>query len=237
MKNKWFLALISIMVLSILSACSIPSIAAGKTAYSRTIYSAGTGKVYLSPDIAYVTVGVETRADQVSNALSENNEKSAAIAAMLQEFGVAAEDIQTSAFSVYPQQEYGPDGQPTVVTYVVSNTVFVTVRQLQNLGELLDGVVRSGANTIYGVQFDVEDRDEAIEEARRLAIADAKENAIQLAEAADVELGVVISVNVYNSTPSPLMDGKGLGGLDAQVPVAAGQMVITANADMTYEIR
>ncbi|MRR52710.1 MAG: DUF541 domain-containing protein, partial [Rhodocyclaceae bacterium] len=124
--------------------------------------------------------------------------------------------------------------------YVVENTVNVTVRDLNSLGQVLDAVVRSGANSINSISFDVADRTTAEAKARELAIQDAQARADEIAKLSGVQLGVLISVNVYNSGASvPVYDGKG-GGMQAangQVPVAAGQLVITADASVSYEIK
>ena len=66
----------------------------------------------------------------------------------------------------------------TGTTYTVNNTVYVTVRDLQVLGKLLDVVVRSGANSINGITFDVVDKSRAISEARRLAVESARSQAV-----------------------------------------------------------
>jgi uncharacterized protein len=243
MKRSFLIALTSILAIAILSACAAPAVTAGSTRPDlpfRQINASGSGQVFLTPDLAYVTIGVESRSDQVSAALAENNAQAIAISNTLQEKGVDPKDIQTSAFNVYPQMEYNPMGEVIGNVYVVSNTVFVTVRNLQSLGELLDAVVRAGANQIYGVQFDVENKDAAITEARRLAIAKAKQNAVELAEAAGIELGELYNVNVWSASPSPVFEGKGMGGYafdSASVPVSSGQMTLTMTADLTYEIK
>lgn len=240
MKRNIFALLAGFLLISLLSACAIPS--EPVPGYYQPVHqltASGSGQVFLTPDIAYISIGVETRADNVSAALKDNNAQAAAIAGTLKELGVAEKDIQTSAFNVYPQQEYGPDGQMTGTKYVVNNTVNVTVRNLSGLGQMLDAVVSSGANTIYGIQFDVDEKDAAYSEARKLAIDDAKKKAAEMAEAAGIRLGDLISLNVYQSGgPTPLYEGK--GGMAAgvpQAPVAAGQMVITINADLSYEIK
>jgi uncharacterized protein YggE len=92
----------------------------------------------------------------------------------------------------------------------VDNTVNVTVRDLSVLGKLLDGVVRAGANSINGINFDVTDKTQAITEARKLAIEDARATAQELAAAAGVTLGDIYSLNSYlNTGPVTTFDSKG----------------------------
>lgn len=236
MKNKLLVILAGLLIVGTLAACQG---AAPVNPYTQIpmINVSGTGKVYLVPDIAYVYVGVRSQADDVANALSQNNAQASSIASALQEMGVAAEDIQTTAFNVYPQQQYAPDGTPMETVYVVENTVFITVRNLQNLGALLDSTVRAGANTINGISFDVEDRVSAEAEARRLAIEDAKAKAAELAQLSGVELGQLYSVNVYSSGVSPVYEAKGGAAMSSGAPIAAGQMVVQMEASMSFAIK
>ncbi len=246
MKRNAFVMITGLLLVVLLAACtpatatpaSVPP-ASVNPYQTHTMNAQGTGKVDLTPDIAYISIGVQTMSDNVSNAVNDNNAQATAIANSLKELGVAEKDIQTSAFSVYPQQQYDPNGQPTAMQYQVTNTVYITVRDLNSMSKLLDAVVRSGANTIYGITFDVENKDAAYTQARQLAIDSAKKNAQELAKAAGITLGDLVTMNVYQTSgPTPLTEGKG-GAMaaGAQPPVAAGQMSIIFNADMTYEIK
>ncbi len=238
LKTLWIFA--SILLLVVLAGCSAAPALGGVQPLPRQISASGSGQVYLTPDIAYISIGVESRSENVATALTRNNAQAKAVAEALEKLGVDPKDIQTSAFNVHPQVQYGPMGEPGETEYVVNNTVFVTVRELQKMGELLDAVVSAGANSIYGVSFDIQDKAEAISQARRLAIENARANAQEIATLAGVELGKLITVNAYTTSPPvPFYDTKGYGGMaaSAEVPFASGQMVLTVNADMTFAIR
>jgi uncharacterized protein len=244
MKAKLLILITGLLTVFVLSACAAPvsaPAAANSSDQRRTLSAQGTGEVILTPDVAYISVGIESRADQVTTALNENNAQAARIASTLREMGVEERDIQTSAFNVYPMQEYNPMGEMTGTVYVVNNTVSITVRNLQSLGELLDATVRAGANSIHSILFDVENKEQAVKEGRRLAIENASQTAAELADAAGVQLGDLINLNVYSSgSPVPVYEGKAYGGIgaaSATVPVAAGQMILYINADLTYEIK
>ncbi len=239
MKNKWYLLLVSFVLITTLTACS-GGFFINKTDNSRTVNVSGHGEVYLVPDIAYIYIGVRSQADTVSDALTSNNAQSQAISTALKNYGLEDKDIQTSSFNVYPQQEYSPEGQLTRTYYVVENTVFIKVRDLLKLGDILDGVTRAGANNINGISFDVEDRSEAEAQARKLAVDDARAKAQELATSAGISLGDLQTISVYSSgTPSPIATYEGKGGMMAgsSVPIAAGQMVISADANLTYGIK
>jgi hypothetical protein len=205
----------------------------------RTIGVTGTGQVTLAPDVAYVYIGVQSQSENVAEALSQNNEKAQTVSTTLQDLGIDPKDIQTSGFNIYPFQQYSPTGEMTGTVYNVDNTVYVTVRDLQILGNLLDVTVRAGANSINGITFDVLDKSQALSEARALAIASAQSQAEEMAQAAGVSLGSLQNLNVFTANPSlPMYEGRGGAAMDAaaQVPVSAGQMIIKVDVNATYEI-
>lgn len=239
MKRNLLVGFASLLVIVSLVACTATPAPAGTVPQTRNLSSSGVGEVYLVPDVAYVYVGVRADADDVSTALSNNNVQANAVAQAVKDMGVEAKDIQTTSFNVYPMQDYAPDGTISRQYYVVENTVYITVRDLSKLGGLLDAVVSSGANTINGITFDVQDKAAAIAEARDLAIKNAMAEAESIAQASGVKLGELQNVSVWtNSVPTPMYDGKG-GAMSAasNVPISAGQMVISANASMTYAIK
>ena len=173
----------------------------------RTISVNGNGKVELKPDMASIYIGVHTEGPDAVEAVSSNNEKTQAVIDALIELGVAEEDIQTTNFSIYPQQRYDPQGQPTgEIIYMVDNTVFVKVRDLDSIGAVLDSAVKAGANSINGISFDVEDKSAALSEARAAAVDDAAKQAQELADAAGVEVGQVLSISTTGVTypPTPI---------------------------------
>jgi len=247
MKQKLLSAIAGIVMILSLAACAVQAPAAANPygSISRTLTASGVGQVSLNPDVAYVFIGVRSQSEDVADALSQNNSQSQAVSSTLQELGVDPLDIQTSAFNIYPQQFYGPMGPTSpedqgTTMYIVENTVYITVRDLSKLGSILNSVVRAGANTINGINFDVLDKSAAIDQARKLAIDSAKAKAQAIAADADIQLGDLITLNVYeNQGPMPLYEGKYLGGgmAAADVPVSAGQMKIQVNADLIYEIK
>jgi uncharacterized protein YggE len=157
-----------IVLAAALSACG--AVQSSDKYPQPTINVTGNGQVYIVPDIAYINIGVHSEAEVVTDALNENNQQAQAISGVLSGMGVTAEDIQTTAFNVFPMQEYGPNGEVTNTKYGVDNSVMVTVRDLSKLGTILDAVVQAGANTINSISFDAQDKTAAYAEARRLAV-------------------------------------------------------------------
>ncbi|MGI6740780.1 MAG: SIMPL domain-containing protein [Brevefilum sp.] len=238
MKNKKYLIIAGLLMIGLLSACVVPT-ATTESGATRSMNVSGTGRVSVVPDIATVSVGVRTEADEVSAALAGNTESANAIASALEDLGVAREDIQTSNFNVYPSDRYDPmTGEITGRYFAVENTVMVIVRDLPSLGDVLSTVVGVGANSIYGISFDVADREAAVAEARQLAIQDAKEKAEKIAADAGVTLGDLINITVTSgSLPITYYDSMGGAYAESSVPIAAGTLSIIMECNLTFEIK
>lgn len=240
MRNKIFFVSAMLLLALALGACS-PTIQADAAPPVRTLSVNGTGKAFLSPDIAYIYIGVHTEEETAADAVEANNAQTQDVIEALKDTGIAADDIRTTNFSIWPNQQYGPDGQPTGTRYVVDNSVFVTVRDIEVLGDLLDSAISAGANSINSIQFDVADKDEAIKTAREEAVKDAREQARELADAAGMDLGEIQTISFYDSAPVPYMEyGKGGGGgaaMESAVPIQPGALTVTATVSISYEIR
>ncbi len=243
MLKRFIFPMNMLVLVVLLSACQAPLAASNGQSSTPVpqISVSGTGKVYLVPDIAYVYVGIHNQAETVARAIKDNNFSGNKIKEALLAQGVDEKDIQTSSFNVYPQPEYDNMGKISRNMYGVDNTVYVTVRNLDSLSVLLDVVANSGANNINGINFDVKDRSAALDQARKLAIEDAKKQAEFIAAAAGVKLGRLMNINLYSSGASFVFEGKGGGGsapmTTAEVPVSTGQMTISAEVNLVYEIK
>jgi uncharacterized protein YggE len=207
----------------------------------RTITANGSGQVFLTPDIAYITIGVRTDGSAASEVLASNNEAADKLVQALRASGIEARDIRTSNFSIYPQQQYDPQGRPTgEITYVVENSLNVTVRKLDAIGDILDDAVKAGANSIYGIQFDVANKEQQLGAARKAAVDNARAVAEELADAAGVSLGDVQAVTTSSGGyPGPIygMGGGAAREVAASVPVQTGELSFTVDVTMVFAIQ
>ena len=227
----------------ILSACGPATIVANPAPPVRTLNVSGSGTATLKPDMAYINIGVHSEAPTAAEAVSMNSTQTQQVVDALKTAGVDAKDIRTTNFSIYPNTQFDPQtNQKLSTTYMVDNTVYVTVHKLDQLGDLLDTAVKAGANNVDSIQFDVADKGPAIKQARDQAVKDAKTQVQELASAAGVSLGELQTINFNNSMPSPMLEsfGKGGGGgamaADVAVPINPGTMTLTVNVSMSYEI-
>jgi len=246
MKTK-FLFITSILVLAFtISACgTIPS--QGNNQQIRNLNINGNGSTDISPDIAYVNVGVHSEANTVQASVTRNNSDAQKVMKALSDLGVKSEDLRTSNFSIYSVQKYDEvTGELLGTYYAVDNNIIVTVRDLSKLGTLLDSAVKAGANSINNVQFDLADHSAALKEARDEALSNAINQAKEMADAAGIKLGDIQTIYYYDYVPSPAqpvyMDyGKGGGGdmsaARAEVPINPGQVTITATVTIVYALK
>jgi uncharacterized protein len=208
----------------------------------RTINVSGTGQVTAKPDVAVITVGVETQAEEAGAVLSQNSEQMQAIIDALKEAGIPQENIQTRVVQLNPRYETGPregdqSGPPEIVGYSAINLVEVRVTDPDSVGEVLDSAAQAGANRISDIRFEISDPSNLMDQARELAWANALHKAEQLASLADEELGDVLRVHESSQAPSPL-PGRGVVAAEAaSVPVEAGTQTITVNLDVTWLLR
>jgi uncharacterized protein YggE len=240
MRTK-FLAFAVLIFALVLSACGPTTINQTAPEAVRTLNVNGVGLAYLTPDIAYIYIGVHTEGKTASEAVNSNKTQTTAVIDALKKADVADKDIRTTNFSIWPSQQYAPDGTVTGTVYMVDNTVYVIVRNIDNLGSLLDDSISAGANSVNSIQFDVADKAQAIKDARAKAVEDAKVQAQELADAAGITLGEIQGISFYDNTPYPMADGKGGGGgamaADSSVPIQPGQLTISITVNITYAFK
>jgi hypothetical protein len=237
------LALLGVMVMSQspldASAQATPE---AQTGAVGTISVTGVGEVIVTPDTANIQIGVQVFNENLSEAQAQATDQMNQIIDTLTAAGIEPRDIQTSNYSVSIRQQYDSQGIATAVLgYDIYNTLSVTVRDLDQLGEILDQVVQAGANQIYGIYFFTSDLTAATAQARAAAVEDAEERASQLAAAAGVEVGRIVNISEgFSGAPLPYEYGRGMAadmqGAGAEVPVQPGSQTVQISVSVTYEI-
>ena len=209
----------------------------------ETVSVTGTGRATLTPDRFTFTVGVQTIAATVDEAVNQNNAKVSAVVAALKKAGATEAEIRTSNFSIWPQQDYSQGQLPKILGYQVSNNITVTKKQVGEAGKLLQVAVSNGVNQSSGLQFEVSDPARGRDQGMRAAMDDAKAKATLLATAAGRTLGRAIAISEGTQPVAPPMPypmarmAKAEAVQVSDVPVESGTQEMSYTVSVIYEMR
>jgi uncharacterized protein YggE len=203
----------------------------------RTVSVSATGSVSAEPDLATISAGVVAEAETAKDALARNSSLMTKLLDGLKALSIAPKDIQTTAVNVEPRYTQAKDGRPATISgYRVVNQVRLTVREGKRLGEILDAAITLGANQVHGISFDVTKAESLKDEARKQAMANAKQRAELYATAAGAQLGPVMQIaESVNEPARPVFAARASGV--APVPIEAGTRVLTVEINVTYALR
>lgn len=209
----------------------------------ETVSVSGTGRSNVAPDRVTFTLGVQTLAPTVDQAVNENNQRIAAVVTALKKAGAADKEVRTSNFSVYPQQDYSQQSQlPRITGYQVMNNVTVTRENVTDAGRLLQAAVNAGVNTASGLSFIVSDPAKGRTEGLKAAFEDARAKATILAQAAGRTLGRALIINEGTEAqpgPRPMVQGRAMMAKAevSEVPVEAGNQELSFTVEVVFELR
>lgn len=217
-----------------------------------------------TPDIALFNAGVVTQATTASEALADNSRKMDRVIAALKRAGIAERDIQTQAISLQPRysdperdaqmlsrttgRPYVPPTEaPKIIGYEARNSVQIRVRKLGEMGKIIDTLIAEGANQVDGPSFTLDQPREAMDEARREAIAVGRQRAELYAQATGMRVARLLSVSegggYYPVQPVIAVTGSriGYGGAPPPpppppAPVSPGELNLGTNVSMQFEL-
>ena len=209
---------------------------------SGKIHVTGSGSVVGEPDIATLNLGVSVEKKTVAEAREAAAVAMTAVIDTLKASGISENDIQTERFSISPQYDYTENGR-VLRGYSVNNTVSAKVRELENLSEVIDAAAEAGGDIIVvnSVQFMIEDTTPLQTQARGLAVKNAEAKAQTLADASGVTLGKPIAITETSHTASPpiaFAESAQFAADSARssTPIEAGELTVTVNITVVYEI-
>jgi hypothetical protein len=260
MRGKNLIAVVLLSVMVVLGACGTAAQATGGvvvgggdtaklagqsaqpiyTTYTPGLTVVGTGKVTAKPDVVYLTLGVDLKADNAATVVSDASAKMDSILAALKAAGVAEEDIHTASYNLWVEQRYDPQtGQYTgVMDYHIMHSVRITLRDMDKVGTVLAAAIEAGANSVSEVNFSVADQEQLATEARQKAIADAQKRAQEMAGVLGIPLGRVLSVSESSSyTPMAYdMAGRGAATEAGAISLPGGTFEVSISVVIVYEL-
>lgn len=163
----------------------------------------GGGKVTVKPDIAYISIGVETVNSNLQTAIKENNENIIAIIDYLKSKNIEENDIKTKYYSVYQSRDYTTSEK--YQQYHISNTIEYKTTDLENIGSQITQLTELGANRLDNIQFDCSDISNCYQKALKLALEDAKQKAASFTSA-ELTIDKITEENIYTCMPYRSID-------------------------------
>ena len=205
----------------------------------RQILVSGEGRVAVAPDLAVITLGVSKEAREAGEAMALVSQDMSAVVQELRNAGIADEDLQTQQISLQPvwssNTNYDGANKRRITGFSASNIVNLRVRDLDQLAEVLDRVLRAGANQFQGLRFDVTDHASLQDQMRASAVTDARHKAELLAEAAGVTLGPVRRITDQDhggGHPKMAMEMA----RSTSMPIEAGELSFSHSVQVVFDL-
>ena len=208
----------------------------------NTLAVSGTGKETVNPNVGYIELGVETNDKDVKTAQKKNADTMADVVNAVKALGLEDADVQTTRYNIYPRYDYKvtAEGEKQEIThYEVQNMIKLRVKDLGNLGKIIDAATEAGANQANSVYFDVLDRESVYNNALTNAVEAARQRAEIIAAASNLKIVGVVSINESGSYNyyARNMDSAYLAmSAKNSTPIEAGEMDITANVNVVFEV-
>ncbi len=234
---KQLLALMTGIIL--MTACAEAHTPDSSHDSSGKITVSATGQSFQAPDTAMVSAGVVTQGATAGAAMQANASQMTRTIDALLAAGIERRHIQTSSLTLQPRYDYQDRRSPTITGYEARNTVRAKSEDIETVGAMLDALVSAGANNISGVNFGIKDSEAAQSAARKEAIKKARAKAQEMAMAAGVGLGDIVSISEGGgySQPQPMMMARGMAMDEAvSTPVEAGEQSLSVTVNMTFTI-
>lgn len=203
----------------------------------RTITVTGSGSVKVSADMATLTFSVITKEQTALDSVQNNAKKMNAVYEALKGIGIADSEVSTSNYSLYQESIYR-DGKNEPGLYVVSNNIIVVLNDVQKSGSVIDTVIAAGANRMNGITFSVKDTKNALNQARVLAVKQAKEKAELYASETGCRLGKVLSINEGGSNYQVVRTMMATKDMTSNATtISAGDENIDVSVTIVYELK
>ncbi len=238
MKQKTQIALILLVALVAFAMAGCTS----AQSLVRTIEVSGAGEVTLEPDIATFSIQVSEKGETTKEAQRATNEKMGVLLSTLRANGIAERDLTTTAITLRPSYIWVENKQ-VLEGQVAAQTLSVKVRDLLKLGAIIDELGEVSNISLNSIILDKEDKGEGMEEARRLAVANARSKAELYAREAGMVVSNVVTISEYSSASNPynprlkVMAMASEAAYDMATEIPAGTLTLTATLSMVFEMR
>lgn len=171
--------------------------------YEYTVSIEGIGEAKVKPDVSQISFTVESQKPTLEEAQKDNTGRMNTLLEQLIALGVEKKDLQTSSYNSYENKVYDNTGlNYKSYGWVVSQSVEVTIRDLEKISSVLALLGQNNASNITGPNFSTENDQVAVNEAREKALADAKQKANMIAKELGMDLGSPTSYSEWKDESS-----------------------------------
>lgn len=234
--KKLLTMLLAIMLLTACASCALAE-------DDRVLKVTGSATVTLAPDTVTIRLGVNTKDQNVQTAQQQNAQIMETVKRAIFALGVEEKDVITDYFNVYNTTDYSADGQPKKEYFVIEHMLCVTVRDLNQVGAVLDAAVNAGANQSSGIEFSSSKANEAYQKALARAVEDAAMKAQIMAAAAGKQLGDLLEMEARDSSYYAMRDYgvsntyQLAASMKADTVISGGDIAVSATVNLEYAFR
>ena len=213
----------------------------------RSITVTGTATMAERNQTARFTASVRVEDLDKQTATTAVNTAMDALITDLKIFGISEDDLRTQNISVYEfEKRDGPEillpgpGReiPNGETYwQASNTITITLREVNQASALADLLFASGATDVNGPSFHVDDTTTADAELLVKAVENARKKAEELAAAGNASLGDVLTIQEgYTSAPIPIFRAEAFDSA-VSAPLEPGTSTLSKTVTVTFSLQ
>jgi uncharacterized protein YggE len=221
----------------ILGLCSGVLVQAS-TVERGSVQVSGSAIVTGTPDVACITLGVETKDASAEVAAQDNANRMAKVLAALKALGLTDKELTTTGYNVYSSTQVlhrGTADEVTTTTYHVQNRLNIATKDLDGVGQIIDAAVKAGANQVQGVRFDIEDKQEMQLQALQSAVEQAMTKARVMAGSAGIALGGLSTMSESYSSYAPMMSTMALRADGAAgTAINPGDVEVSATVNLNF---
>lgn len=162
----------------------------------NTIAVSGMAEQEVAPDMAYIDVGINVRADDAETARTQEAQIASQIRRALLGLAITDNDLQNTSYYLYQEYKVDRNGVRTADKYVLDSSIKVTVKDLDKLSQVIDNVVEAGATNISNITYALSTQNIIQRQLLATAVENARDKAAVAANAGSRTLGNMLSADI-----------------------------------------
>lgn len=162
----------------------------------NTIAVSGMAEQEVAPDMAYIDVGINVRADDAETARTQEAQIASQIRRALLGLAITDNDLQNTSYYLYQEYKVDRNGVRTADKYVLDSSIKVTVKDLDKLSQVIDNVVEAGATNISNITYALSTQNIIQRQLLATAVENARDKAVVVANAGSRTLGNMLSADI-----------------------------------------